>query len=96
MTNLHIYVLIEFLYVLSWTSVFEDIESGINHYEWYIGSQPGYYDIMERVTVMNEECGQSDKTKSLELLDGHSYYINVQVTLFYLHLLEVDKNNLHF
>jgi hypothetical protein len=81
-TNLHICVLIEFLYVLSWTSVFEDIESGINHYEWFIGSQPGYYDIMERVMVMNEECGQSDKTKSLELLDGHSYYINVQVTPF--------------
>ncbi|CAC5414424.1 unnamed protein product [Mytilus coruscus] len=59
-----------------WTSVFEDIESGINHYEWYIGSQPGYYDIMSRATVTGEECGQSNTP--LDLLDGHSYYITVE------------------
>jgi hypothetical protein len=81
-TNLHIYVLIEFLYVLSWTSVFEDIESGINHYEWFIGSQPGYYDIMERVTVMNEECGQSNffnytKYKGLRNVVYKLYYNSI-------------------
>ncbi|XP_063399976.1 uncharacterized protein LOC134684607 [Mytilus trossulus] len=59
-----------------WTSVFEDVESGINHYEWYIGSQPGYYDIMSRAMVTGEECGHSNTP--LDLLDGHSYYITVE------------------
>lgn len=61
----------------SWTSVFEDVESGINHYKWYIGSHPGYYDIMSRAMVTGEECGHSNTP--LDLLDGHSYYITVEV-----------------
>ncbi|KAK3101903.1 hypothetical protein FSP39_007221, partial [Pinctada imbricata] len=60
-----------------WKNVFTDVESGIDYYEWGIGSEPGYDDIMAFAKV-TEECGENDKTSPLDLKDGHAYFISVK------------------
>ncbi|KAJ8299760.1 hypothetical protein KUTeg_023820 [Tegillarca granosa] len=60
-----------------WSGVFSDIESGIKEYQWSVGSQPGYRDIMNFLTI-KEECGVSGRSQLLNLRDGHAYFINVK------------------
>lgn len=62
--------------MVSWRNVFYDPESEINYYEWSIGSESGYDDIMNFSRVV-EECGQNNKR--LGLKEGHPYYISVKV-----------------
>ncbi|KAK3100189.1 hypothetical protein FSP39_015958 [Pinctada imbricata] len=60
-----------------WKGLFIDIESGINYYEWSIGSQPGYDDVMNFTKVI-DECAENNKTVPLNLHEGHCYYVSVK------------------
>ncbi|KAK3099491.1 hypothetical protein FSP39_005250, partial [Pinctada imbricata] len=60
-----------------WKGIFTDIESGINYYEWSVGSQPGYDDVMT-FTNVNNECAENNKTVPLDLHEGHAYYVSVK------------------
>ncbi|XP_064646780.1 uncharacterized protein LOC135499763 [Lineus longissimus] len=59
----------------SWEGVFLDSESGISHYEWAVGSQPGYADIMPN-TVTAQTYATS--TSSLDMQEGYVYYVSVK------------------
>ncbi|XP_077866322.1 uncharacterized protein LOC144354078 [Saccoglossus kowalevskii] len=59
-----------------WSGVFYDIESGISHYEWCIGSEPGLADVFPCTVTYQEEIVHSDD--STFLIDGHIYYVMVK------------------
>ena len=63
----------------SWKNVFYDPESEIHYYEWGIGSESGYDDIMN-FTRVESECGENSELRRLEFREGHAYYISVKVT----------------
>ncbi|WAR05117.1 hypothetical protein MAR_020486 [Mya arenaria] len=60
-----------------WTNVFEDKESGINRYEWSVGTNHGYEDVLEYTTV-HGDCAESELHPSRTLTDGHSYFVTVK------------------
>ncbi|KAK3101031.1 hypothetical protein FSP39_000383, partial [Pinctada imbricata] len=60
-----------------WTNLFRDIESGIDSYEWSIGSEPGYDDIMT-FTKVTDDCASNNINNPLNLQEGHAYYISVK------------------
>lgn len=60
--------------------MFEDHESGIKRYIWAVGSMPGYDNIMKYVDTSINQCGTSDSHTTLDLHEGHAYYINVRVS----------------
>ncbi|KAI0242789.1 hypothetical protein LSAT2_011095 [Lamellibrachia satsuma] len=57
-----------------WKGVFSDPESGLVHYNWCLGSKPGYCDTMEYV----ETSEQESSSRQLQLRDGHPVYVSVQ------------------
>ncbi|WAR04731.1 hypothetical protein MAR_020100, partial [Mya arenaria] len=61
----------------TWKNVFEDTESGINRYEWSVGTRHGYEDVLA-YTTHHEDCAESEVSPSRELKDGHSYFITVK------------------
>ncbi|XP_077995632.1 uncharacterized protein LOC144449084 [Glandiceps talaboti] len=61
----------------TWNGVFDDVESGIDHYEWCIGSNPGIADVFP-CTATNQEEILADDTNSMTLLQGHVYYVTVK------------------
>ncbi|WAR05722.1 hypothetical protein MAR_021091 [Mya arenaria] len=60
-----------------WKNVFEDLESGINRYEWSVGTSYGYEDVLEYKTV-HGDCAESELHPSRILKDGHSYFVTVK------------------
>lgn len=66
-------------YFYSWKNVFVDPESEINFYEWSIGSEAGYDDIMN-FTRVESECAENNEIERLDFKEGHAYYISVKVT----------------
>ncbi|KAL3843250.1 hypothetical protein ACJMK2_021192 [Sinanodonta woodiana] len=60
-----------------WRGVFEDKESGIEMYQWAVGSQPGYCDIMP-YTMVYEECSETSSTSIINLHEGHAYFVSVK------------------
>ncbi|KAK3103765.1 hypothetical protein FSP39_021725 [Pinctada imbricata] len=60
-----------------WTNLFRDIESGIDFYEWSIGSEPGHDDILT-FTKVTDECASNNINNPLDLQEGHAYYISVK------------------
>ncbi|KAK3612520.1 hypothetical protein CHS0354_024492 [Potamilus streckersoni] len=46
-------------------------------YEWAVGSQPGYCDIMP-YTVVYEECSESSSSSRINLQEGHAYFVSVK------------------
>ena len=73
----------------SWKNVFYDLESEIHYYEWAIGSNPGYDDIMN-YTRAELECGENNEVKKLSFKEGHAYYISVKVILMHITAWCVD------
>ena len=67
----------------SWKNVFYDLESEIHYYEWAIGSNPGYDDIMN-YTRAELECGKNTEVRKLSFKEGHAYYISVKVILMHI------------
>ena len=67
----------------SWKNVFYDLESEIHYYEWGIGSNPGYDDIMN-YTRAELECGENNEVRKLSFKEGHAYYISVKVILMHI------------
>ncbi|XP_070570802.1 uncharacterized protein [Ptychodera flava] len=61
----------------SWEGLFIDLESGIARYEWSVGSQPGFADIMAFTPTTSEEA-TSDESVDLGLEEGHFYYVSVK------------------
>ncbi|WAR06111.1 hypothetical protein MAR_021480 [Mya arenaria] len=61
----------------SWKNVFEDLESGMNRYEWSVGTSHGYEDVLE-YTRVNGDCAESELHPSRTLKDGHSYFVTVK------------------
>ena len=62
----------------SWKGVFFDDQSGISHYEWGVGSHPGYDDIYT-YRMTDQECGENNVDEPLIMIEGHSYLISVRV-----------------
>ncbi|XP_053400998.1 uncharacterized protein LOC128557563 isoform X2 [Mercenaria mercenaria] len=60
-----------------WTGVFSDLESGISHFSWAIGTQAGYADIFMFDNI-EEECAQTPENKPLTLKEGHAYFVTVE------------------
>ncbi|XP_053401094.1 uncharacterized protein LOC123523194 isoform X2 [Mercenaria mercenaria] len=60
-----------------WTGVFSDMESGILHYSWSIGTQRGYDNIMAYIDT-EDECSSTPEDSPLSLTEGHAYIINVK------------------
>ncbi|XP_078322971.1 uncharacterized protein LOC111122905 [Crassostrea virginica] len=60
-----------------WKNVFHDPESEIHYYEWGIGSESGYDDIMN-FTRVESECGENSEFRRLDFREGHAYYISVK------------------
>ncbi|XP_070557450.1 uncharacterized protein [Ptychodera flava] len=58
-----------------WTGVFEEMESGISYYEWCVGSEPGYGDVVQCTITMQDEI---DNINDIELSDGHVYFVTVK------------------
>ncbi|WAR04893.1 hypothetical protein MAR_020262 [Mya arenaria] len=61
----------------TWKNVFEDTESGINRYEWSVGTSHGYENILE-YTRANGDCAESELHPSRTIKDGHSYFVTVK------------------
>ncbi|XP_064643830.1 uncharacterized protein LOC135497820 [Lineus longissimus] len=59
----------------SWDGVFSDAESGISHYEWSVGSEERYADILP-YTRTNQTSAFTGT--HLNLHEGHVYYISVK------------------
>ncbi|XP_070573612.1 uncharacterized protein [Ptychodera flava] len=59
-----------------WNGVFEDQESGIDHYEWCIGSRPGFADVFPCIVTMEPEINDAN-FDDLTLKQGHTYYVTV-------------------
>ncbi|XP_061189002.1 uncharacterized protein LOC133197151 [Saccostrea echinata] len=59
-----------------WSNIFDDKESGIDYYQWSVGSMPGYNDLMG-FTKVNDVCATNDPS-TLSMMEGHAYYINVR------------------
>ena len=66
--------------ITSWRDVFLDKESGIDHYLWAIGSHPGYDDIIP-FTKTTVDCGVSAEDKTIDIHEGHAYFITVKVII---------------
>jgi hypothetical protein len=67
--------------------MFIDDESGVTFYEWAVGSEEGYADIMPYTKTMHE-FGQypdsfSPGDEPLQLHEGHAYYVSVKVRLLF-------------
>ncbi|CAC5401969.1 unnamed protein product [Mytilus coruscus] len=60
-----------------WTGVFEDPESGIDYYEWGVGSKAGQDDVI-RFQISSQDCASSVEDSTHELNNGHSYFISVK------------------
>ncbi|XP_077997650.1 uncharacterized protein LOC144450798 isoform X2 [Glandiceps talaboti] len=60
-----------------WQGLFTDLESGISHYEWAVGSKPGFADVMS-FTATNSEEAVSDPSTDLGLIEGHFYFVTVK------------------
>ncbi|XP_046571088.1 LOW QUALITY PROTEIN: uncharacterized protein LOC124279320 [Haliotis rubra] len=78
----------------SWEGVFVDEESGVKHFDVYVGSRPGHQDILVLGRV-EELCTELDLSQTMK--DGHSVYVTVKaynkvsLTAFITsHALEVD------
>jgi hypothetical protein len=56
-----------------------DPESEISFYEWSIGSEAGYDDIMN-FTHVESDCAENNEIERLDFKEGHAYYISVKVT----------------
>ena len=52
--------------------------AGLVHYNWCLGSKPGYCDTMAYV----ETSEQESSSRPLQLRDGHPVYVSVQVRLW--------------
>ncbi|XP_072034094.1 uncharacterized protein [Amphiura filiformis] len=63
--------------IASWNNTFLDLESGIDYYEWAIGSNPGHADILPFVETKHQ---RAESPGALNLQEGHSYYITVKAT----------------
>ncbi|XP_053398947.1 uncharacterized protein LOC128556937 [Mercenaria mercenaria] len=60
-----------------WRDVFVDIESGVSHYSWAVGTHAGYDDIyLFHDTV--EECTNTPENTPLSLREGHGYFVTVK------------------
>jgi len=66
--------------ITSWREVFLDQESGIDHYLWAIGSHPGHDDIIP-FTKTTVDCGVSAEDKTIDIHEGHAYFITVKVII---------------
>ncbi|XP_052095904.1 uncharacterized protein LOC127731085 [Mytilus californianus] len=60
-----------------WTGVFEDPESGIDYYEWGVGSKAGQDDVIP-FHISLQDCASSAEDSTHELINGHSYFISVK------------------
>ncbi|XP_053390115.1 uncharacterized protein LOC123523221, partial [Mercenaria mercenaria] len=60
-----------------WTGVFSDLESGISHFSWALGTHAGYDDIFMFDNI-EEECAQTPENKPLSLKEGHAYFVTVK------------------
>ena len=65
----------------SWTDIFSDPESGMAYYKWGVGSRP-LYDDKYGLTVTSSECSQTNDDLQLDLVEGHSYFITILVSIF--------------
>ncbi|XP_070572151.1 uncharacterized protein [Ptychodera flava] len=59
-----------------WNGVFEDQESGIDHYDWCIGARPGFADVVPCIVTMEPEINDAN-LNDLTLKEGYVYYITV-------------------
>ncbi|CAH1794767.1 unnamed protein product [Owenia fusiformis] len=62
----------------SWYGVFEDRDSGILHYTWSIGTQPGFADISGLHRTKYTSSRTKPISEPLGLLDGHPYFVTVK------------------
>ncbi|XP_060577218.1 uncharacterized protein LOC132734491 [Ruditapes philippinarum] len=60
-----------------WTDVFVDMESGISHYSWAVGTHAGYDDIFP-FDDTEEECAKTPENTPLTLKEGHAYFVTVK------------------
>lgn len=58
--------------------MFQDVESGIESYAWSIGSNPRFTDVMD-YTLTDGKCAETLNAVSLDLQEGHAYFVNVKV-----------------
>ncbi len=63
------------IFVNSWQNTFLDLESGIDFYEWAVGSNPGHADILPFITSNEPQV----EITNMNLQEGHSYYLSVKV-----------------
>jgi len=61
----------------NWQGLYSDMESGIHHYEWSVGTKPGFADVMPFTATTSEEA-ESDQSKDLGLIEGHFYFVSVK------------------
>ncbi|XP_053398434.1 uncharacterized protein LOC128556766 [Mercenaria mercenaria] len=60
-----------------WTGVFMDVESGISHYSWAVGSHAGYDDVFPFADT-EDECAKTPENMPLFLKEGHAYFVTVK------------------
>ncbi|XP_052095905.1 uncharacterized protein LOC127731087 [Mytilus californianus] len=60
-----------------WTGVFEDPESGIDYYEWGVGSKAGQDDVIS-FQISLQDYASSVEDSMQGLYNGHSYSISVK------------------
>ncbi|XP_053400999.1 uncharacterized protein LOC128557566 [Mercenaria mercenaria] len=60
-----------------WRDVFLDLESGMSHYSWAVGTHAGYDDIF-LFHDTNEECANTQQNMPLSLREGHAYFVTVK------------------
>ena len=65
--------------IFSWKNVFIDLESGISHYSWAVGTHAGYDDIFS-FDDTEEECAKTPENMPLTLKEGHAYFVTVKVS----------------
>ncbi|XP_060580924.1 uncharacterized protein LOC132737608 [Ruditapes philippinarum] len=60
-----------------WKDVFMDLESGISHYSWAVGTHTGYDDIFPFFDT-EEDCASTPENENISLKEGHAYFVTVK------------------
>ena len=72
--------------------MFVDLESGISHYSWAVGTHAGYDDIFS-FDDTEEECAKTPESTPLMLAEGHAYFVTVKVICYSIFILRIYMRN---